>query len=77
MLRLVGGIADDGRTMGDIVQFRATRKCASAPDAAATGESAEIMFFTGVRYERREDEASAQSETYWCTPSGALATSSV
>ena len=38
--------------MGDIVEFRFLKRSADAPVAAGGGKDAEILFFTGVRYER-------------------------
>ena len=50
--------------MGEIVEFRANpvRKAQSDVEAGA-GTNAEILFFTGVRYERHADD-SAQDTTF-------------
>jgi hypothetical protein len=40
--------------MGDLVMFRPRSKAAPDTGAERQSESAEIVFFTGVRYERLE-----------------------
>lgn len=41
--------------MGDLVVFRPRSNAAPDPGAESRSESAEIVFFTGVRYERLEE----------------------
>ena len=52
------GAGADERDMGEIVEFKALRRRTEAP-ALAQGGSAEIHFFTGVRYERTPEPEAA------------------
>ncbi len=48
--------------MGEIVSFRPQRGQVRKSSAAAEGPGAEILFFTGVRYERIAEAKPAQVE---------------
>lgn len=56
--------------MGDLVMFRPRSNAAPDAGAATRSESAEIVFFTGVRYERFE--AAPAPETKRPPPKGGL-----
>ena len=44
----------EGSVMGDLIAFRSQRP---SGQARPSGAGAEILFFTGVRYQRMSDEA--------------------
>jgi hypothetical protein len=48
-----------GRHMGDVILFSPKRQSARRRDGEGT--SAQIMFFTGVRYQRMSDAACAEA----------------
>jgi hypothetical protein len=47
--------------MGDLISFRPTRNAARANSAPAEPQEARILFFTGVRYKREIEPASAEA----------------
>jgi hypothetical protein len=56
-----GQAAQWGKRMGDVILFSPRRQSSAGRRRIGESDSAEIMFFTGVRYQRMSDSACAEA----------------